>query len=60
MRNEKFTNEKFTTRWMEALYPLCFSLYPTKTHKTVLGSNLWFLVCHVYGKHLEPKTQSDV
>jgi len=40
MRNEKFTNEKFITRWMEALYPLCFSLYPTKTHKIVLGSNL--------------------
>ena len=42
------------------LYPLCLSLYPTKTHKTIFGSNLWFLVLHVYGKHFEPNTWRDV
>jgi hypothetical protein len=42
------------------LYPLYFSLYPTKIHKTVFESNLWFLVFYEYGKHLEPNTWSDV
>jgi hypothetical protein len=49
-------NEKFTTWWMKALVSLYFSLYRTKTHKTVFESNLWFLVLYEYGKHLEPNT----